>query len=201
MVIKLARDNAAKLQAVAAIFKKQIDSGLIERVSYSGKSGCHYVPNLTVEKPDSKTTPLRVVMDWATKTRDGVSLNDCLETGEPLQNNIVEILINFGIWKIGIVFDIEKAFHKIQLHKEDFTSRFYPLSLGLRSNRPKFKIRYFPLNSRSVRCKAISLHSQLRAASESQQVSVLGSGGHPPLHLCRQFEFRSCQQSRVTTVF
>jgi hypothetical protein len=54
-------------------------------------------------------------MDWATKTRDGVSLNDCLETGEPLQNNIVEILI----WKIGIVFDIEKAFHKIQLHKED----------------------------------------------------------------------------------
>jgi hypothetical protein len=29
MVIKLARDNAAKLQAVAAIFKKQIDSGFI----------------------------------------------------------------------------------------------------------------------------------------------------------------------------
>jgi len=31
----------------------------------------------------------------------------------------LDILINFRIWKIGIIFDIEKAFHRIQLHKED----------------------------------------------------------------------------------
>lgn len=58
-------------------------------------------------------------MDWAKKTSDGISRDDCLETGEPLQNNMLDILIQFRMWKYGFVFDIEKAFHKILLHEED----------------------------------------------------------------------------------
>lgn len=118
LVMKLAK-TPTKLQLYDDLIRRQLVSGFIEKVQWSNKTGCHHVPHFVVENPDSLTTPMRIVIDWATKTTDGVSLNDCLETGEALQNNMLDILLGFRLWKIGIVFDIEKAFHKILLHEDD----------------------------------------------------------------------------------
>ncbi len=57
--------------------------------------------------------------DYSCKTSAGVSLNVCLETGPPLQNNMLEILLRFRAHRIGLSADIEKAFHKIVLHESD----------------------------------------------------------------------------------
>ena len=118
-VVKRLSRSPDKLSVYACVIQKQLDNGFLERVPWSNKPGCHYVSHFPVENPESTTTPVRSVMDWAMKTIDGVSLNDCLETGEPLQNNILDILINFRLWRFGIIFDIEKAFHKILLHPDD----------------------------------------------------------------------------------
>jgi hypothetical protein len=44
---------------------------------------------------------------------------DCVEAGAPLRNDQTKILINFRTHTIGIVADVEKAFHHINLHKAD----------------------------------------------------------------------------------
>ena len=47
------------------------------------------------------------------------SLNDCLEVGPPLVNDLSSILIRFYVHKFGSTTDIEKAFLHVQLHKDD----------------------------------------------------------------------------------
>lgn len=82
MVRRLSR-SPDQLSVYARVIQKQLDSDFIEKVPWSNRSGCHYVARFPVENPQSTTTSVRRVMDWAIKTKDGVSLNDCLETGEP----------------------------------------------------------------------------------------------------------------------
>ena len=43
----------------------------------------------------------------------------CFYTGTPLQNDIVTLLLNFRFEKYGVVSDIEKAFHMIEIHPDD----------------------------------------------------------------------------------
>lgn len=57
--------------------------------------------------------------DCSCKTRCGISLNDCLLVGPPLQNDKLHILLRLRAYRIGFSSNIEKAFHKIQLHEAD----------------------------------------------------------------------------------
>ena len=101
------------------IIKSQLERKFIEKVIGPAAGGSHYIPHFAVEKLESRTTPVRSVFDCSCKTRTGVCLNDCLCAGPPLQNNMIDILLHFSIWKYGIAFDVEKAFHKIELKEED----------------------------------------------------------------------------------
>ena len=118
--IKRAAKNPELLAVYQKIISDQLDRGFIERVPPGEihKRECHYIPHFAVEK-ESATTPLRIVYDCFCKTATGVSLNDFLETGPPLQNDMLEILLRFRIHRIGLSADIEKAFHKIILHESD----------------------------------------------------------------------------------
>ena len=101
------------------IIKSQLERKFIEKVIGPAAGGSHYIPHFAVEKLESRTTPVRSVFDCSCKTRTGVCLNDCLCAGPPLQNNMIDILLRFSIWKYAIAFDVEKAFHKIELKEED----------------------------------------------------------------------------------
>lgn len=118
--IKRAAKNPKLLAVYQEISSDQLDRGFIERVPPGeiNSPRCHYIPHFAVEK-ESATTPLRIVYDCSCKTATGVSLNDCLETGPPLQNDMMEILLRFRVHRIGLSADIEKAFHKIILHESD----------------------------------------------------------------------------------
>ena len=60
---------------------------------------------------DKKATKLRVVFDGSTKDRlNDLSLNDCLKKGP---NTASDILLKFRNNTIGIVSNVEKAFHQI----------------------------------------------------------------------------------------
>ena len=103
-----------------SIIKQHLERGYIEAVPQSeiGKRNCHYIPHHYVTK-DSVTTPIRIVFNCSCKSRNGVSLNDCLKTGPSLHNNMLSIIIRFRVHPYGITADVEKAFHHIGLHKED----------------------------------------------------------------------------------
>jgi hypothetical protein len=74
----------------------------------------HYIPHHCVVK-DSKTTPIRIVFDCSAKTGDNLSLNDCLQTGPCLINEMVEVLLRFRAYKYACVSDIEKAYLMVYL--------------------------------------------------------------------------------------
>ena len=104
------------------VFRRQLDDGIIERVPQNeeGLSGCHFLPHHGVIREDKETTKLRVVFDGSAK--DGMkdlSLNDCLEKGPNTTPHIFDILLKFRCYPIGIVADVEKAFHQIVVARKD----------------------------------------------------------------------------------
>ncbi|XP_074644270.1 uncharacterized protein LOC141901090 [Tubulanus polymorphus] len=100
------------------IIEEQLSRDFIEDVTHDTSSIGHYLPHRGVKK-DSTTTPLRIVFDCSCRVGSEPSLNDCLETGPPLLNDLVSILLRFRLYSTGISTDIEKAFLQIRLHEHD----------------------------------------------------------------------------------
>ncbi|XP_006813289.1 uncharacterized protein LOC102807951 [Saccoglossus kowalevskii] len=69
----------------------------------------------------SRITPLKtpVVYNCSAKYRDQPSLNDCLESGSAITNDMLDILLRFRTHQIGLTSDIEKAFLNVNLADED----------------------------------------------------------------------------------
>ena len=108
------------LSTYDAIISDQLKRGFIERVQASNTStGVHYIPHHAVRK-DSVTTPIRIVFDCScSESRSSASLNDCLEPGPTLLNDLCSIILRFRLHNYGFATDIEKAFLQIKLHHND----------------------------------------------------------------------------------
>ena len=102
------------------IITDQENRGFIEKVLPDESQGqvVHYLPHHGVQK-DSATTPIRIVFDCSAKTCNGLSLNDCLETGPSLVPDLAKVLLRFRLNQYAYVSDIEKAFLMVQLNPED----------------------------------------------------------------------------------
>ena len=70
-------------------------------------------------------------------------MNDCLYVGPSLLPAIVDVLIRFRAWKVGLVVDVMQAFHQINVSEEqkDFL-RFIWLE-DIFSDNPKLLILCF----------------------------------------------------------
>lgn len=79
------------------------------------KSDAHYLSHFFVLRPESKTTPVRVVF---AANAGHVSLNDCLYTGPCLLKSLNTIIHRFRANKYASVADIEEALMRIKI-KED----------------------------------------------------------------------------------
>ncbi|XP_005097005.1 uncharacterized protein LOC101851945 [Aplysia californica] len=78
-----------------------------------------YLPHRPVVREDSITTKVRPVFDASARGKNGISLNDCIETGPNLIPELIQVLLRFRRWKFGLTADIQKAFLQIKLNKED----------------------------------------------------------------------------------
>ena len=79
----------------------------------------HFIPHHLVIQ-DSPTIPVRIVYDCSChQSSTSPSLNDCLNAGPPLQNDMCAILIRFCIHNFAFSTDLEKAFLHIQLDEGD----------------------------------------------------------------------------------
>ncbi|KAI9558404.1 hypothetical protein GHT06_015184 [Daphnia sinensis] len=140
------------------------------------KNQCHYIPHFGVFK-DSITTPLRIVYDCSCKTPAGVCLNDCLDIGPPLQNDILAVLLRFRVHQICLTADIEKAFHQVGLHEND---RDYVRFLWLKNPlNPKsdfeiYRFRVIPFGascSPFILLSVIKKHLQLTTSPEVADIN------------------------------
>jgi len=121
-LVKRLSDTPDLMKIYNQIIKEQENRGFIEKVvekSPLNNYQTHYLPHHHVKK-DSSTTPIRIVYDCSCRmSNDYPSLNDCLDVGCPLVNDLCSIIIRFRTHKYGLSTDIEKAFLHVQLHDDD----------------------------------------------------------------------------------
>ena len=114
---KLIRSN--KLGEYGKIIQEQRNEGIIEKVGEtktSEKGKEFYLPHRTVIRESTKTTKIRIVYNVSVKpNKDSVSLNECLETGPPLQNSLWDILIRSRFRPILLCRHVEKGFLQISI--------------------------------------------------------------------------------------
>ncbi|XP_064639580.1 uncharacterized protein LOC135495093 [Lineus longissimus] len=100
------------------IMNEQEQRGFIERVLNDDNRLGHYLPHRCVKK-DSPTTPICIVYDCSCKSATTPSLNDCLQKGPELLNDLAGIIMRFRLYPIALSSDIEKAFLHVGLHEQD----------------------------------------------------------------------------------
>lgn len=90
------KDHPELLKEYDAVFRDQLEKGIIEKVNIShdkGQSKIHFLSHHCVIRCNHDTTKLRVVFDGSAKAgSDSLSLNDCLYQGD---NYLPQITISF----------------------------------------------------------------------------------------------------------
>ncbi|XP_054709448.1 uncharacterized protein LOC129219153 [Uloborus diversus] len=111
-----------RLTEYQEVFYQWEKEGIIEEVDQKKAGpvglGTHYLPHRAVFK-DNSTTKVRPVFDGSAKTRNSVSINECVEKGPNLIELIPAILNRFRWGKIGVISDIKQAFLQIALNDSD----------------------------------------------------------------------------------
>ena len=123
---KLKRDPEV-LDQYSEIIQEQLREGVVEKVTEKAQGREYYIPHKPVIRKTAESTKMRIVYDASAKVSDGsCSLNDCLETGPPLQNLLWNVLIRNRLKPIALSADIKKAFLQIRIRPKDRDSlRFH----------------------------------------------------------------------------
>ena len=88
------------------------------------KGPIHYISHHEVLKPDSKSTPVRIVFNSSARYMNH-SLNDYWAKGPHLLNDLLGILIRFRENRIALIGDIKKMYHTVKTKTiEQHTHRF-----------------------------------------------------------------------------
>ncbi|CAG7831255.1 unnamed protein product, partial [Allacma fusca] len=102
------------------VLEEWLELGIIEKVPRDEISHFgHYLPHRAVIKPGSLTTKVRPVFDASSHERNSPCLNDCLEKGPNLIEDLPSLIIRFRENRIGVVADIAKAFLQLSLAAKD----------------------------------------------------------------------------------
>ena len=116
----------------ADMYTKQIDDMIERKVArklskseiqeHSGP--VFYVSHHEVMKPDSESTPCRIVFNSSLKYNNHM-LNDYWVKGPDLVNNLLGVLIRFRENLVGVAGDIRKMYHSVRISELDqHTHRF-----------------------------------------------------------------------------
>lgn len=122
----------AKNSEHAKVYKEQIQDmvnrGVARKLTktelrnYNGP--IHYISHHEVLKPDSKSTPVRIVFNSSAKYMGHV-LNEYWAKGPDLLNNILAVLLRFREYEVAFIEDIKKMYHTVATNVLDqHTHRF-----------------------------------------------------------------------------
>ena len=109
------------LREYDAIIKDQEKTGIIEQVvDNNDVEPRHFLLHHAVIRKDKQTTKVGVVFDGSAKSsKDDLSVNDRLERGPNLAPHLFDSIVKFWGYPVGLIADIEKAFHQIVISPND----------------------------------------------------------------------------------
>ena len=122
----------AKNSEHAKVYKEQIQDmvnrGVARKLTKAELKNCkgpkHYISHHKVLKPDSKSTPDRIVFNSSAKYMGHV-LNEYWAKGPDLLNNILAVLLRFRENEVAFIRDIKKMYHTVATNVLDqHTHRF-----------------------------------------------------------------------------
>ena len=83
-----------QLENYHAIMQEQLTEGIIEEASMEPKGREFYIPHKPVLRESEESMKLRIIYDASARAYESApSLNDCLEIGPPLQNQLWKVLL------------------------------------------------------------------------------------------------------------
>ena len=111
------------LEEYDEIIQEQLREGIVERVPENippkGEREC-YLGHRPVIREDAKTTKIRMIFDGSARENESApSLNDCLETGPPLQNLLWDVIVRCRFFPIVLTGDMKKAFLQVSIREVD----------------------------------------------------------------------------------
>ena len=131
-MLKSTEKRLSKNRKHAEMYQQQIDDMFQRKVArkltaseleeYRGL--IHYIHHHKVLKPDSESTPCRIVFSSSAKFQ-GHTVNEYWAKGPDLLNNLLDVLIRFRENQIAISGDIRKMYHAVKIDSIDqHTHRF-----------------------------------------------------------------------------
>ena len=118
LVQRLKRNG--KIEDYDAIIQDQLREGIVEEAQMPAKGKEFYIPHKAVIRENAETTKMRIVYDASARANDTApSLNECLDAGPPLQNQLWKVLVRGRFYAVAIAGDIRKAFLQVRVREED----------------------------------------------------------------------------------
>ena len=110
-----------ELERYNDIIQTQLSQGIVERADEVVKDGREfYIPHKAVLRENAESTKIRIVYDASARANASApSLNECLEIGPPLQDQLWNVLIRNRFYPVAIAGDLKQAFLQIRVRRED----------------------------------------------------------------------------------
>ena len=109
-----------RLDEYDSIIQDQLQEGIVEDAEMPANGREFYIPHKAVVKENAETTKMRIVYDASAKASSSApSLNDCLESGPPLQNRLWKVLVRGRFHAVALAGDIRKAFLQVSIRAQD----------------------------------------------------------------------------------
>ena len=103
-----------------AIIKDQLSQGIVERVQGEPKGKEFYIAHKAVIRTTAESTKTRIVYDASAHPNDkSPSLNECLEPGPALQNQLWSVLVRNRFHPIALSGDLKQAFLQVHIREAD----------------------------------------------------------------------------------
>ena len=113
-------EKTGSIEDYNAVVQEQLIEGIVERTPNSVVGREFYIPHKGVVRETAESTKLRILYDASARAWDGApSLNECLNNGPPLQNQLWSVLIRGRFNPIAITGDIKKAFLQVRIRPEE----------------------------------------------------------------------------------
>ena len=129
-LVKRLKRQPMLLEKYDEIIQEQLAEGIIEKVTDEPKGKEFYIPHKPVMRESAESTKIRIVFNGSARANErSPSLNDCLETGPPLQNLLWNVLVRNRFKAVALAGDLKQAFLQIRIREQ---AMIHCVSIGSR---------------------------------------------------------------------